>query len=980
MRPVELELAAFGSYAGTEVVDFGPLAEHGLFVVCGPTGAGKSTLFDAMTFALYGIIPGERIEHIRSHHADRRTRTAAALTFDTADGRYRVERTARQERPKQRGRGVTVEQATAALYRIVGDVREPIASRPQEVNSRCEQLVGLSAAQFQRVVLLPQGKWAEFLMSDTTSRRSLLQNLFGTHLYERATALARERMVAARERVDSARGEVERHRANATAHIAELHGLLEPDDALEPDTDDTGTDDANHLIQLRRQIEQFVPLVEQHRAATVTAATAAETARDAHVAATAAAADWDRRSELRVQLGALRADADAVAGDTERFLRGERAAPVTAAQRACVTAGVALSRATDALTTAEAAARQAIGAAGVDADPLVAVPTRLAELRTVLGDRLADVTAAIEAETSVVRLEEAVTTAADALDAGQRLIADLGARRGPLEADRGERFAVAATVDRCSADVIAAADVLRLRSEFEELGSHATLARTAAADADATLDRLTVQFFADVAPELAARLSPGEPCPVCGSHDHPAPATAHPATAVTREHLAGAKTRRDDATRALHDVLARLDDHVRQLGSHRHTDIDVLRAAHQAAAAAHQRATAAEAAVVRLDLDLAAVDKQLAEASGRLPALTGRHAAAVAEHAAKREAAAELRVRAGDVTAVELENRLDLVRRAERAVSKLDPLVHAATSARGGAAQAATLLAEAIAANGFADAEEANAVAVEPAELARLRTRVDSWKVAVADVRSRLATLDDGALPDERPDVDALARARAIARAAAESSASRLQVLDVRLTDASNALAEAERLDAGSADARTTFHTAREVFETCNGNNLTKVQLETWVLAGELDRVTAAANVHLARMTRHRYSLRRDEPTGVGARRGGLDLVVDDADTGRPRPPSTLSGGEQFQASLALALGLADVVSQSGKVHEALFVDEGFGSLDADALDEAVDALVDLHATGRMVGVITHVETMKRQLPVGIEVRKLPSGGSTLRG
>jgi exonuclease SbcC len=169
------------------------------------------------------------------------------------------------------------------------------------------------------------------------------------------------------------------------------------------------------------------------------------------------------------------------------------------------------------------------------------------------------------------------------------------------------------------------------------------------------------------------------------------------------------------------------------------------------------------------------------------------------------------------------------------------------------------------------------------------------------------------------------------------------------------------------------------------------VQLETWVLAGELDRVTAAANVHLARMTRHRYALRRDEPSGVGARRSGLDLVVDDADTGRPRPPSTLSGGEQFQASLALALGLADVVSQGGHgtpsgygeqssaaVHEALFVDEGFGSLDAEALDEAVDALIELQATGRTIGVITHVEAMKRQLPVGIEVRRLAGAGSTL--
>lgn len=978
MRPVELELQAFGSYAGTEVVDFAPLAEHGLFVVCGPTGAGKSTLFDAMTFALFGTIPGERLEHIRSHHADRHIRTTAALTFDTAAGRFRVERTARHERRKQRGGGTTVEPPKAALYRIVGDTREPIASRPQEVNTRCEQLVGLTAAQFQRVVLLPQGKWAEFLMSDTASRRTLLQNLFGTHLYERATALARDHVVAARERVDTARGEVEHHRTNAVADVRELLDVLNDDDAVETSCDATGDPVADDLVGLRQLLGELAPQIEQRRAMATIAATAAEAARDAHTAATSVAADWDRRVELRRRLEALHADTATMDAAAERCRLGERAAPVVAAHRTCAASTASHRTAADTLQDAQTTAIRAVGLAGVDAEPLAGASTRLGELRTVLGDQLTVVTAAIEAEGATHRLAAGESAAAEALENGRRLVTGLEARRGPLEAERTERFTVAAGIDRCAAEVAAAAEVLTVKAELDEFASHAEIARTAEKDADATLDRLTAQFLADVAPELAARLAAGEPCPVCGSHDHPSPASAHPSTAVTRDDLARAKHRRDDATRALHDVLARIDDHVRRLGAHRDTDIEVLRARHEAAVTAHRLAADAVAAVVRLDLSLAKIDKQLDEATERLPALTGRHATTVAEHAAKLESATELRTRAGNVSPVDIENRLDLVRRAERAVTRLEPLAQAAAIARGAAAQSAALLTDAVTTSGFADAAEAMAVAVAPDELARLTARVDGWRAAIADVSSRLAGLDEVALPEQRPDVDVLARARAMSRAAAEAAAGRLQVLDVRLADASAALASAERLDAASAHAVAAYDTARAVFETCNGNNLTKVQLETWVLAGELDRVTAAANVHLARMTRHRYSLRRDEPTGVGARRSGLDLVVDDADTGRPRPPSTLSGGEQFQAALALALGLADVVSQAGNVHEALFVDEGFGSLDADALDEAVDALVGLHATGRMVGVITHVETMKRQLPVGIEVRKLPSGGSTL--
>lgn len=159
--------------------------------------------------------------------------------------------------------------------------------------------------------------------------------------------------------------------------------------------------------------------------------------------------------------------------------------------------------------------------------------------------------------------------------------------------------------------------------------------------------------------------------------------------------------------------------------------------------------------------------------------------------------------------------------------------------------------------------------------------------------------------------------------------------------------------------------------------------LRRWVLGRELDRVTAAANVHLARLTGDHYALRRAQEATDGRRAFGLDLEVLDAQTGRPRSPRSLSGGEQFQASLALALGLADVVSHggtaSGRRFEALFVDEGFGSLDPDALDEAIEALHQLHATGRMVGAITHVEAMKQQLHVGIEVRRREDGrGSTL--
>ena len=195
------------------------------------------------------------------------------------------------------------------------------------------------------------------------------------------------------------------------------------------------------------------------------------------------------------------------------------------------------------------------------------------------------------------------------------------------------------------------------------------------------------------------------------------------------------------------------------------------------------------------------------------------------------------------------------------------------------------------------------------------------------------------------------------------------------------ALGRHDSLVAGSGSVRVDHERAERAYAVCNNGGALSMSLKRWVLTRELDRVTAAANVHLRHMTAHRYSLQRRGQVTDGRRSFGLDLEVLDATTGLPRSTTTLSGGEQFQASLALALGLADVVSHggsaSGKRFEALFVDEGFGSLDPQALDDAIEALHQLHSTGRMVGAITHVEAMKQQLHVGIAVTRLPDGGGS---
>lgn len=1002
MKPVLIHLTAFGSYPGTETVDFAALSAYGLFVVSGATGSGKSTIFDAMTFALYGTVPGDRVDHVRSHHAPADAVTGVDLTFDTSEGRFCVRRTARFERLKQRGPGTTTVQPSANLYCVVDDGsphgrHDPLASRTQEVNARCVELVGLTAQQFQRVVLLPQGKCAEFLMADTAPRRALLQQLFGTQLFERATDLARVRAGELRTDVDARNREVERHCRNAATDIAELRTQLRSDDHADhaDHTGHTGHGDCpDHgepsIVDIAKAVDELTPLVHQRRTVTDAATADADRLRTRRDAAATAAKHWDTRASLTGSLAVLDAERASIDADDARRAAAERAAPVV---KTAAALGLALSRQREIADAAEGRRRQLVAeahAAGIELGDRVAMDTALADVSAKLGTRRVEVTARLAdaarlaaADASMLTLRHAAAEAADSLALAETEAADLGQQLHAITERLAARAAVASTIGDRTAAARAAGEIVALRHEVSELESHAQLSKVAADDADATLDGLTVAFLASVAPHLAESLVAGNPCPVCGSADHPAPAHHRVSHLVTREQLDSAKGHRDQLSRSLHDVLGRLDDRRRQLGPHLATDIVELERKHQAALAHLGQAREAETDVLAIGADRARIDKLAARCNDRLPARRSANLSAQTELGVASARAAALRQQLGRFDTARLADELDVIARAGKSIAALDTLDRQRAGADGAAALAADQLAAALDERGFGDVEEARSVELPEGQIGVITERVERWHRDHLDLRTRLAALVDHAdLPEQRPDVDAIAAQLTSATDVAARAARRQHTLDVRLSDAAAAIGAARAVDGAAAAARAACQTAATVFAVCNGDNAPRVQLETWVLAGELDRVTDAANVHLARMTGHRYSLHRDEPSGAGNRRSGLDLMVADSDTGRRRPPSTLSGGEQFQASLALALGLADVVSQggpgSGKVYEAMFIDEGFGSLDADALDRAVDALLDLRSTGRMVGVITHVDALKRQLPIGIDVVKHSAGGSAI--
>jgi exonuclease SbcC len=998
MRPLSLRFTAFGSYPGTEEVDFRRLAEHGLFLVTGPTGAGKTTVFDAMVYALYGALPGDRPEaEVRSHHAPADRPTSVELTFEVDGGCFRIRRTAAWDAPKLRGAGVTARPATAELHRLHPDgAEEPVAAKVGECTARCNELVGLDATKFQQVVLLPQGRFTAFLLANSTDRAPLLRQLFGGARYERATRHLTDVAKQRRAEVADADQQIAHHLANARAETAELRSLgaegreTEPHETEQPDRHDQAETESLGLDELTAVITGQRVRQQAARRELGDLTTRAEADAEALRVVAARQARFDQRTTLRRRAAELEHEAAGRAEDAARVERSERLRPVVASLDARDEAERRLGLADE--TLAERLGRVADEACVALPDLDLRDPAAVAV--AVLGP------AAVRGRAEIDRglaLLEAVTRATDeatqalearagaeaarARTAGEHEEAEVSLRTAEDERDRTD--ALARELHRREAAATAAGDAVDRRRELEECAGALAGAVVREAEAGRRAADRRAAYHTGSAARLAAELHDGEPCPVCGSEVHPTPAAADPtAPTVTVASVDEAASLHQATVVEVATLTARVATLRDQLGPLADRDPGELETEREAARHAHAEAAAAAARLGALQqrcTDLADAVRAAAKALAL--------AEAAVSHAEAEVVRTERAVAVATEAAAGLEpERLAL---AGQALDRLDALLvelpeleQAVTAARATCNDARDRATEALATAGIDDEQAARAGVLPADEETRLRAELATWREERVRVGAQLEVLDAEDLPDERPDTATAEEAARRSRAAVDELQDLVARRESALVHAEQAVADARDAIEESAELRERAARCSEVAAVCEGRTARKISLETWVLAAELERVVEQANVHLGRMTGYRYTLRRVDDA-KGNAKAGLDLVVHDAHTGRERPTRTLSGGEQFQASLALALGLADVVSHggtgSGHRFEALFVDEGFGSLDPQALDEAVAALQQIQASGRIVGAITHVEAMKQQLPVGIEVRRLADGaGSTL--
>lgn len=1008
MRPHQLEIEAFGPYAEPVQIAFDDLAREGLFLIHGPTGAGKTYLLDALCFALYGEVTGERsLKGLRSDHAAPTAVPRVALEFSAAGGRWRVERSPACTLPKSRGTGTTSRAARATLQRLGTEGAEAVARAPADVTREITELVGLDGARFRQVILLPQGRFAEVLRARTEEREGLLKTLFDTTLYERAMLWLDEQSRQTRGAVFDGQRELEGLQEQAT-HVAAPWCSGEGAGATTSEAD--GAAEPPDLVGLEGLIQRLEGEEARCQATLAAAGDDLERARRHQAETTSLAERWDRRSTAQHRARERQEQGAVIEALRQALVVAERAESLRSSLRADADARSALAEGQRRLDNGLRQVERARERAATLPDAVQALsllepppPVALARVARALASHRTELEAlARVAEEAAALRRTAAAAATEAQDAaarvtkGEQLLADSTAQRQAAEAQLAAARSAADRLDglrRADADARAQLETLQ---QLETVRAHEIQAREAAVTAEAAANvaraallHLRERQLAGMAARLAADLRPGEPCPVCGAPDHPRPAEAgadpvsDPQIAAAERERAGAedRTRRATAERARRQ--AEREALEQQLGE-ACPDASTIRAAAAEAAQVLAQAMREAGEIPALERRQQELLNQAQRYEQRLRELRdgASRQRQQAEDGERRAAELAARVAAalgeGTAPAAVLSSLAPL----EKALEELGALVEERARTASRAAETQRRLAEDLLPSGFRDAAEAQAALREEPERLQWRERIRAHEEEGTRLAALLEAPDLQDLPELRPDTAAAGERLLVADGARNQALERRTRVEAACHELKR-LAQRHHLAAAAlAQSRERAELVGRVAERCLGRSHPHISLQRWVLSAYLEEICRFANLRLDLMTAGRYQLRLSDVEGRRGVKAGLGLRVLDAYTGEEREVSSLSGGETFQASLALALGVADTVQahSGGLALDTLFIDEGFGTLDPDNLQLAMDELDRLRQGGRLVGIISHVGALRERIRQGIEVVASERGSRVLVG
>lgn len=1037
MRILRLTMDAVGPFPGHEVIDFEAFSDAGCFLLSGPTGAGKSTIIDAIVFALYGKVSGGRDSsdsRIRSRYANEQAKTEVELIFSTSSGNYKVRRQPAYERVKKNGKGVTKQNAKAWLFKLdeqLREVSEPL-TKTSDVGTEITRIVGLNREQFTQTVVLPQGKFAQFLRSTSKDRQDLLQELFGTAIFE-------DLQLDLVERAREVKKKQEALNANLRANLEVLASLLDEAPQLNQERSlvyapvpkvDCEFDPLETAWASR--FEPLAPWLEQNQRCADLEVSALREQEDKLRSEFTSQRDLASRQERYwaltkeheqlvaqgpaqvqrlAQVQALQALADLKPWH-EQLKQAQQAVAQRQLEQAAALEQLEPDERVQA-TLQKPGDYQGTQALSVQLTAQVAALSPQVELEAGLAGRRRDLQAKTQAH------ESASTKLAQGRERENQLPTQIASKQELLEQLNEQ----AATLPATQLAQEQAAQALKLAKAHEQLAKDhqqalklQQLVALELKQASQKHKHMLEQWLSQSALNLAQNLVDGAPCPVCGATEHPAPATqggeniSQDQLDQSLEEVNEAQEELSQASEKVTKLAAQLEAQPCQLSpAQAREQLQEAKAALAAAKQASEQASSCKAQIAELNAQLEALRADNQTAQARL-AGDAKEIQLLGE---KIDAdAASLSCEGFESVAAKVEYLSQLAAALEQLANAAQELDQCKKRAQQAADSFAAQWAHASASFAEHSAKPAAPAPTEPVEteptqaeptqdtsaanvqdgyaqacqafagldLAALKATSASYEKSLSINQAALAELEGIELtPPPLEQTQAQLEQAQAKTQACQTYASTWQAFAGQVNAQLAKLNEllARRSKASDKDAQ-----LLALASAANGDNHARLTLSAWVLQAHFRQVLVFANERLGVIGAGRYELINvDSEEDTRQQKQGLGLAVVDHLSGTTRSPRTLSGGESFYVSLALALALADVVAtQNGGIEmNTLFIDEGFGSLDEGTLAEVMDVLGALHSGGRVVGIVSHVSELKRAIPAAVEVRPLLGGGSTLR-
>lgn len=1016
MRPLQLKLQAFGPFAHSEQIDFSNLGTQTLFLINGVTGTGKTMLLDAICFALYGKTSGNEREggQLRCDYAEPNLLTEVDFTFKLNQQQYRIQRSPDQERPKQRGEGFTEHKHTATLWRIENGGHETVLSsrKATQATDHIKDLLGLDVEQFRQVIILPQGKFRQLLLAKSTERAKVFSQLFDAHIYKKLEDAIAERAKEVRKAVKDIH---EKQKA-----ILEIVGF-ESIESLQTNLSELEP----QQLQLQQQKQSADKTLEQAQQACLEAQ---QLNQAFHV-----------YEQAQQQLNQLNTQETEITTHTQRYQQSQIAQTIkplldqlrvieqqSAQQQQLIQAQKHQVKNTQA--NAEKSKQQADLLKQKNTPKLEALQQKTSYLES-LKPRAEQITcyrqnleqskqeqqtahiALAKAQQNQEQLKqhyESTTKQIQHIHTHQTDIAELNQQLSQTKEQLKQSIQLQQYKDLQKT----------LEQQFNQQQEYTQQTENLFKQADQKHKQLQLAWHQGQASLLAVQLQTNQPCPVCGSCEHPNPTQTN-INIPNQLQLEQAQQQVDQAQKNLNqeqlkqkEIETKLEQQQTQiqrlkqsLGDLTDVAIDAVQQQKEGLEQTIQDWENNEKQRKQLTQQQTQINQQLVEIANSLEPLNQTYIDANNEVLRQQtildSALAEL---PDDYQTIEqlsqalitnrkqhqtLKTQLDeaiknahkVEQEAIKEQTRLDEQQQQLTQLQTQQDQATQAWEAALQKHRINSLEMFHAMHLDQQQQAELQQHIEQYQQQKQHLNTLLAERSQQVAGKELPDLNQFEHSIKVAQTHKQTIENELQELTQQikiLNQSQQSYAKEAQYMAEHEEAYTIIGTLADAVQ---GNNAQRLSLHRFVLSALLDDVLMIASQHFYQMSKNRYLLKRKEERNKGNTASGLDLVVEDTQTDTIRDVATLSGGESFMAALSLALGLSEVIqSHSGGIKlDTLFIDEGFGSLDTESLELAIRTLMELQHSGRTVGLISHVTELKQQIQQRIDITVNAQGVSKIK-